>query len=365
MRILHVVETLHVGGLERVVIDLVREQIVRGNHCLVVCLFEKGALVNEIEAQGIPVETCSKQGGLDIAATKRLRGFIREFQANVVHSHNVICNYYAAMALMSNTGVLLVNTRHGIGDMPIKQNWLYGLSLLRTNRAVGVCNATSNMLRRQFPVFSRKIVTVRNGIVLDAYQKRSPKSHQWLTEQLSVPGDTMLVAIVARLNMIKNHSMLFRAFRLVLESVPGARLLVIGDGELRSVLEREVRRMGLKEKIIFLGDRRDVATLLSGVDLFVLSSLKEGYSISLLEACASALPLVATNAGGNSEIVQHNNNGLLVENGDVNSLADSIIAILTSDRKRQEYGSNSRAWVEREGTVRGMCRKYEAIYQGN
>ncbi len=362
MKILHVVETLHVGGLERVVIDLAKEQIIRGAQCGIVCLFEKGALANEIEAEGIPVQTCSKNSGLDMAAIKRLARFIQDFQADVVHTHNVTCNYYAAMALMNNAKVSLVNTRHGIGDMPRRKNWLYGLSLLRTSCAVGVCDATSNMLRRQFPVFSRKIVTVRNGIVLEAYQECNKTSHLWLSKLMGLPEDSLLVAIVARLSAVKNHSMLFHAFQKVLEVVPTARLVVIGDGELRPALESEVRQMGIEEEIIFLGDRRDVPSLLSGVDVFALSSMEEGYSISLLEACASALPIVATDAGGNAEIVRHKENGLLVENGDAGSFADSIIAILRSAGKRQKYGSNSRAWIEREGAVQGMCRRYEDIY---
>ncbi len=362
MKILHIVETLHVGGLERVVLDLVKEQVARGDQCGVICLFEKGILASEIEAQGIPVYICSKKDGLDVAATKKLAEIVRSFRADIVHSHNVICNYYAALALAANIRVPLINTRHGIGDIPKKQNWLYGLSLLRTSYIVGVCDATSSMLRSQFSVFSRKVRTVRNGIVLDHYQRRNRAAHLQLCKLLDLPEDSLVIAIVARLNAIKNHSMLFQAFREVLREIPMARLLVIGDGELRSALGSLVQQMGLEEEIIFLGDRRDVALLLPGLDVFALSSIKEGYSISLLEACASALPIVATNVGGNSEIVHHMKNGLLVQSEDTDSFADSLIAVLRSDRKRQEYGNQSRVWVEEEGTVLGMCLRYNEIY---
>lgn len=362
MRILHVVETLHVGGLERVVIDLVKEQGGKGHNCQVVCLFEEGGLASELEAKGISVETCSKHSGLDLAAIKRLKVFIRNFSADIVHSHNVTCNYYSAAALLGNRNTLLVNTRHGIGKLPKKQKWMYGLSLLRTYSVAGVCDITTEMLRRQFPLFSKKIITVHNGIVLEAYKERNPNRHLSTTELLGVPACSMLVAIVARLNAVKNHSMLFRAFKQLLEAVPSAQLVVIGEGEMRTMLESEALQLGIEKDTVFLGDRRDVPFLLSGMDMFALSSTEEGYSISLLEACASALPIVATDVGGNAEIVHHGTNGYLVKSGDADSFAQQMVAILSDEEKMLEYGRNSRMWVEKEGSVQAMHRRYEDIY---
>lgn len=362
MQILHVVETLDVGGLERVVIDLVKEQAARGHNCQVICLFEKGELASELEALGIPVAACSKRSGFDLAASRQLTEYIRTFSADVVHTHNVTCNYYAAVALLGRRKTRLVNTRHGIGKLPKKQQWLYGLSLLRTYRVAGVCNVTTKILQRQFSLFSRKMMTIHNGIVLNNYQERYSGSHQALVEKLSLPEDALLVAIVARLNRVKNHSMLLHAFRLVHQAVPQSQLLVIGDGELRSILQSEAQQLGISHYTIFLGDRRDVPFLLSGMDVFALSSTEEGYSISLLEACASALPIVATDVGGNSEIVKNKTNGFLVANNDAEAFAQRLIAILTDASKRREYGKNAREWVEKESSVQVMQRRYEKIY---
>ncbi len=362
MQVLHVVETLHVGGLERVVIDLVKEQAVRGHNCQVICLFEKGGLAAELESLGIPVAACSKRGGFDLAASRRLADYIRTFSADVVHTHNVTCNYYAAVALLGTRKIRLVNTRHGIGKLPRKQKWLYGLSLLRTYRVAGVCNVTTAMLQRQFPLFSGKILTVHNGIVLDNYQERNSRSHQALVKMLGVPANALLITIVARLNRVKNHSMLLHAFQLVREAVPESQLIVVGDGELRKILESEAQQLGISQYTVFLGDRRDVPFLLSGMDVFALSSTEEGYSISLLEACASALPIVATNVGGNSEIVENNINGFLVANDDADAFAQQLVAILTDASKRQEFGQNARKWVEQKSSVQVMHRQYEKIY---
>ncbi|WP_457673035.1 glycosyltransferase [Thiolapillus sp.] len=363
MRILHVVETLHVGGLERVVIDLVQQQVTLGHECMVNCLFEKGSLAGELEERGIPVSCCNKKSSLDLKAVRSLTGTARAFQPHVVHTHNMSSNYYAALALMNNRRIRLINTRHGIGTMPRKQKWFFGASLLRTARVVGVCHQATELLRQQFPLFHHRMMTIPNGIVLDRHPPRSREQHQRLTRQLDLPEDSLLVTVVARLNPVKNHRMLIEAFARTAENIPRARLVIIGDGELRPMLEKLVRDLAIADRARFLGDRRDVAELLAGMDLFVLPSTQEGHSISLIEACASGLPIIATNVGGNPEIVRDGFNGLLIESENTGELASRMEDLLRDREKREKFGQNGRAWAETEGSVQTMAQRYQNIYE--
>ncbi len=362
MRILHVVETLEVGGLEKVVINLILQQIQDGHECTVTCLFNKGVLSAELEKRGIPVSCCNKKSGLDITAVRYLSQAIRVFSADVVHSHNITSNYYSALALLGRPGIPLVNTRHGIGTPTRRMVWLFGLSLLRTRWIVGVCDQAAIMLKEMYPYFQNKICTIPNGIVLEQHPPRTEAHHRQLLRDLDLPEDSLLVSVVARLNAVKNHALLIDALALSTKEVPQMRLAIIGDGPTRTALEDQTRRLALEDKVLFLGDHRDVPELLAGMDLFVLPSLQEGHSISLLEACASALPIIATDVGGNAEIVRDGINGLLTQSGDTEALADKMILLLQNKPMREEFGRNARIWAETEGSVQITAQRYNKLY---
>jgi len=365
MRILHVVESLHVGGLERVVIDLVLQQSASDQQCMVICLFEKGALHNELENANIPVVCCHKKQTLDLSAVRRMAAIINDFGADVVHTHNMSCNYYAALALWKKPEIRLINTRHGIGDMPRKQRWIFGLSLFRTQFLIGVCNQATALLKKRFPMFQRKMKTIPNGIVLERHPPRSEKQHQNLTRSLGWPEDSLMITIVARLNPVKNHKLLLEAFSRLQQDIPLARLVIIGDGKLRTNLEHLAHRLDIMDKVRFLGDRRDVAHLLAGMDLFVLSSIEEGHSISLIEACAAGLPIIATAVGGTPEIVKDNINGLLTESSNTDELAAKMRTLLQNKEKRENFGRNGRIWAEAEGSIQTMANHYQHIYRND
>ncbi len=362
MHILHVVETLHTGGLERVVIDLALQQAALGHECMVVCLFEKGSLAGELEDKNIPVSCCNKKNSLDLKAVRCLAGTIGVFHPDIVHTHNMSCNYYAALALLKDRKIRLINTRHGIGEMRRKQKWLFGMSLFRTACLVGVCSQATTLLGKQFPFFRHRMKTIPNGIVLERHPRRTEQRHGQLTRSLGLPPESLLITVVARLNPVKNHRMLIEAFALTAEKLPQARLIIIGDGALRPDLEKLARDLGVDDKLLFLGDRRDVAELLAGMDLFVLPSTQEGHSISLIEACASGLPIIATNVGGNPEIVKDGVNGLLTESNNVPALADKMEKLLLDREKRERFGQNGRKWAETEGSVQAMAQRYQDIY---
>jgi glycosyltransferase involved in cell wall biosynthesis len=364
MRIIHVVETLHVGGLERVVVDLVKEQVKRGHQCLVICLFEEGRLANELSDSGIKLEVCNKTSGIDFKAINKLAEQIKSFNPDVVHTHNLVCNYYTACAkLKAVSKVLLINTRHGIGrgKVIIKELFLYGVSLLITRWVVGVCDVTRDKLRKEFSFFRKKIITVHNGIVIDKFKKKSFSDKRRVLKQLGINGKPILVTIVARLNPVKNHKLLLQAFAQIQQQISDCYLVIIGGGELITNLQELTLDLNLKQKVIFLGDRNDVTDLLSGMDLFVLCSKQEGYSISLLEACASGLALIATDVGGNKEIVTKDN-GVLVQSDNVQALSKGISQIILDKQGMQKMGENSRKWVVNNGSVEVMANKYEELY---
>jgi glycosyltransferase involved in cell wall biosynthesis len=161
---------------------------------------------------------------------------------------------------------------------------------------------------------------------------------------------------------VKDQANLIHAFARVRERVPEAVLLLIGDGTLRGELERLAGELGLMDAVRFLGDRSDVDRLLRGLDIFALSSLSEGYSVALLEACAAGLPIVATDVGGNREIVRDQNNGLLVPAADPDALAAALGRLLQAPELTSTMGRAGRKWVLAEGSLRTMAERYLRLY---
>jgi glycosyltransferase involved in cell wall biosynthesis len=205
---------------------------------------------------------------------------------------------------------------------------------------------------------------VPNGIRVDAFETASPSTHGRVARLLNLPEHTRIIGTVGRLNWTKDQLGLIRAFKRVHEQHADTALVLIGDGELRASLQQSAINEGVGDAVHFLGDRSDVREWLQGLDLFVLSSLSEGYSMALLEASAVALPIVATDVGGNGEIVRDGVTGSLVPAGNPAALADAMLTLLRHPPQARALGQAARAWVERYGSLETMAMRYAQLYDG-
>lgn len=366
MNITHVVENLNRGGLERVVLDLVKLQQQQGHRCQVICLFERGALAGELDAAGIPVHACGKRRGLDFKALAQARRLIRGLPTDVLHTHNATANYLAVLASLGLGVRRVINTRHGMGGM---QRWarsemLYRSGLVCTDIVAMVCEAASAGAVARGLVPRRKLRVVHNGVRMGEFAVATPAMRERLRQLLGVSAQTQVVGTVGRLNWAKNQSCLIRAFRQVHAAQPDSALVLVGGGSLRSELEACAQAEGVADAVHFLGDRSDVHELLQGLDVFALSSVSEGYSMALLEASATALPIVTTDVGGNREIVQDDVTGCIVPPRDAAALAQAILGLLREPVRAARLGAAARAMMEASGSVEAMAARYAELYAG-
>lgn len=364
--IVHVVENLERGGLERMVIDLASAQQAAGHRCRVVCLFEPGALAGELDAQGIAVHACRKRGGLDLAAIRSLRAQLRAVPSAVIHTHNANAHYHAVAATLGRRPARLINTRHGMGAARPRSRgeWLYRRSMGRTDAVAAVCEAARAKFAAQGVRPRHGLLSVPNGIRVDAFSAAGEDRRVSLRRVLDLPPGTRIVGSVGRLNPVKDQATLLRAFATLHAELPDTALVLVGDGALRAALEASAASLGIDDAVRFLGDRGDVRQLLQGFDVFALSSLSEGYSMALLEACASGLPIVATDVGGNREIVVDGRNGLLVPPSRADAIADAFAALLRDPARAAALGATGRDWALREASIATMAARYESLYRG-
>ena len=364
MEIVHVVENLDRGGLERTVVDLIASQRDAGHECRVICLFKLGLLARELLASGVRVDACGKRPGLDLRALRRARALIRQSPDAVIHTHNAMAHYYAVLASLGLPVKCRINTRHGMGGRTRsgRQEWLYRQSLRGTDYAVAVCEAARQRFAADGMHPRRALLSVPNGIRLERFRPADDVARQSLVAELGLPTGSRIIGTVGRLQPVKDHALLLRAFAQVRVQVPEAALVIVGDGPLRAALEAQAEQAGLSDAVRFMGDRHDVPRLLTGMEVFALTSTSEGYSVALLEACASSLPIVATDVGGNREIVRHGINGRLVPSGDTAAIATALIALLRGGEQAAAMGRAGYAWAQAEASFRTMAERYHGLY---
>jgi glycosyltransferase involved in cell wall biosynthesis len=209
-------------------------------------------------------------------------------------------------------------------------------------------------------IASDKITVIHNGIDTKIYSKYVDRDVK--RKELNLADSDRIIGNIARFFPNKDHACLLKAFKLVVEKIPSAKLLIAGDGPLRNELLELTEELALTSTVKFLGNRRDIPELLRIFDVFALSSIKEGLPITLLEAMASEVPTVATDVDGNPELVVHNQTGYIVPARDPNSLADKIITLLMDKEKAKRMGEMGRVRAEEEFSFEKMSAKYDVLY---
>ena len=204
-----------------------------------------------------------------------------------------------------------------------------------------------------------------NGVDVDAFAAAGAASGSRLDarRELGVGPDELVLLQVARLDYLKDHATAVRTLARVAARAPQARLVLVGDGPERPGVEAQVRELNLGDKVRFLGLRKDVARLLPGADLFLLTSVSEGIPLTVIEAMAAGLPVVATDVGGMSEVVADGSTGLLAPARDDAALAERILRLAGDPELRRRMGAAGRARAKDRFDERRMADDYGRIYR--
>ena len=354
--------TLAPGGTERLVVELVKRLAGESTQA-VCCLDEAGAWGHDLQRDGVPLTVVGRQPGFHPGLGVRIAAAAAAAQATVLHCHQYSPFVYGALARLRRPGLRVVFTEHGrLSDAPPSSKrrmvnpWLARVA----DRIVSVsANLRDHMVQEGFP--ARRVEVVHNGI--DVGPAPTADERAAARQALGVSHETIVIGTVARLDPVKDYGTLLAA--LAHPSMAGrpCRLVVIGDGPERARLESRAQELSVTEKVTFLGHRDDARRWLAGVDVYANSSVSEGVSLTILEAMAAGLPVVATDVGGTPEVVTPDS-GELVPARDPAALAGAIARLASDADRRRTLGRQARDRAARQFTIERMVNTYLDMYRG-
>lgn len=359
----HLLHSLNVGGAEVLAARLGRD--FRQQYRVVfACLDELGSLGEELRGEGFVVEVLGRSG-LDWRCILRLRAFLRREQVSLIHAHQYTPFFYAAASRVLSGGRPILFTEHGrhFPDYPRRKRLLFNRVLLRRqDRVVGVGEAVRQALLANEGLPPRRVEVVYNGLDLSAFAAGRPE-REAVRREIGVGADDWVLLQVARLDYLKDHATAIRAFAQLTTRRPGARLVLVGEGPERPKIEAAIRTSGVEGRVRLLGLRKDVARLLQAADVFLLSSISEGIPLTLIEAMAAGLPVVATRVGGVGEVVEEGATGLLAPSGDAVGLAAHLLRLVADPRERERLGEQGRQRAKALFSREKMNARYLELYE--
>jgi len=319
--------------------------------------------VHRFDEEGVQVKRVLIRGDMDPLLVWRLHRLLREGNYDLVHTHLIHADLYGTLAAKLAGVPIIVSTKHN--ENVFRRHSFYAFLDRTAARFADKIITISDSLKR-FAVEvegldAEKIVRIHYGLG-PTHASIDDPDRLSLRAELGIGREIPLAAIVARLIPQKGHVYLLHAFRRVLEALPEAKLLVVGEGYLRGELESLAEELGVASNVIFTGFRQDVPRIMGGIDLFVLSSLWEGFGLVLLEAMAAGKPVVATNVSAIPEIVLDGETGILVPLNDPEPMAEAITKLLAQPALARQLGCKGKQRLKQEFSTQEMIAATELVY---
>ena len=368
---MHILGNFGPGGAEMGVVRLIRDFpddkvqhsvcSIGSNHCMKDFL-PKGACFYSLGIHGanyfafLPLYKLFKRTAVDIA-----------------HVNNLAPWFDVAIASRL-AGCQCIETFHGVEAkserFSLRRRILFRLAARLSASMTAVSGPAAELMARFIKIDNAKIKIIPNGVDTGQFKPRDSKELRLsLRRELELPEESLLFGCIAALRPVKNHAGLLRAFAKALSLNEGrgdlhnAYLVLVGDGSLRDELKRLVCELGLSDRVIFMGHRNDVQRILQVLDAFVLNSYTEGMSYAVLEAMSSGLPIIATDVGANSELIENNREGFLVTPDNVDSMAKALASAIKNRGILWRLGQNAREKVMRYYSLGSMLGSYDKLYK--
>lgn len=358
--ILHFSETSEPGGSETV-LAYIAQNLDSEKYNSSVCLIEDGWLCGQLDNLGIDYKIIENKKSYDLTFLIQLVKYISKRKIDLIHAHEFMTTFYGAIAAKIMR-IPIIGTVHGKGYFTEKKSrrLAYKFAIKLSSKMVTVSRDLQRYMIDELNLPDNdKIVTIHNGIDLNKYKISNDSK---LRGALKLNNNAIIGGIVGSLFKVKGLPYLIEAVNKVIKHHPEFILLIAGLGDQEESLRQQIDTMGLQKNVVLLGFRDDIPSLLNLFDVYLCSSISEGLSLSILEAMASGLPVVATDVGGNSELIKDNVNGFLVPPCDPHQLAKKIIVLLENRKLREDMGKVGVEIAEKMFSLKSMIDSYQNLY---
>ncbi|AVX30364.1 N-acetyl-alpha-D-glucosaminyl L-malate synthase BshA [Carboxydocella thermautotrophica] len=362
LKVLHILPKLGFGGAERLVLDLVR---FKKNVDTGLCI-----LYNNInpffEQELISINTrywyLNKKRGFDVSMFNKILTIINDFDPDIVHTHLYVLRYALVPSILAKVPVI-IHTVHNDPYYEVDKvgKIIHYLGFKKQNLIpVSISNLICDKLKKFYQVEYSPVIY--NGVDTENFNMRLNDSTKIdFKKYFGIPIDKKIILHIGRFARQKNHILLVNAYMMIKEKLNDTILVLVGDGPERAKIESYVKDKDLQKNVFFLGEISNVNSLYQIADVFVLSSDWEGFPLVLLEAMSAGLPIVSTNVGGISEIIEDKVTGFLVEPRDTYGLASKIIEILKNQQLAYKIKNNLEKRAK-EFDIRKTVENYEKLY---
>jgi glycosyltransferase involved in cell wall biosynthesis len=366
LHVAHAVLSLDVGGLERIVIDLIRAGIGEGDRVSVIGLEKDGSLAQTAKQLGAQIHCLHKAPGRRPEIVPHVASLLAGLRPDVLHTHQIGPAWYLSQVAPSFK-IPLLHTEHGnpfarahSSVAVMKQRLLYAQTSRRLGLFCCVSQDIAKAMARFRTVPRRLLDVIPNGISTD--EPRGLASAPEIRAQWDIPSDAMVIGTVGRLDEVKRQDLLIDAFS---QLEPGANryLLLVGDGPERGRLEHRVMDLGLQDRIRFTGFQSQPEAYYRAMDVFVLTSRSEGLPLSLLEAWAAGKPAVCTAVGGIVGVVSDGIDAMLVPSGDAKKVAMALNQLLKDPSRGHRMGQAGHKKVLETYSLERMASAYRIRYE--
>jgi len=368
LRVFHLITAGDVlAGAEQLLIGMARTAD-RARWDLAFCtLMPHDKLHDAIISHGWPAHGLGLGGVASMPlALHRLRRLLAEFRPDVLHTHLYHASVAASVAAALDRRFVLVQTRHYsdyVARFRSRRAPIDAWAARRCDRIIAVSDAAKEQLVEKEGVLASRVTVVDNGVEWDRLVALDHGAGRRRLEELGVPTKGAVIGCAATFNVRKGHTYLFQAMVRVLERRPDARLVLLGTGPEEGAFRAEIDRLGIRDKVHFLGFRADAQELMAGLDVYVQPSVEEGFGLAVIEAMAMRRPVVATAVGGMMQTVEPDRTGLRVPAADPTSLADALLAVLDDPPRAADLGRQASENVRAKYSLERMLEQYDAVYR--
>lgn len=359
IRVVYLVHTLGLAGLENVVVSLINGLEPSLFACTIVSLQEP--LQNKVDTERVQVVSLDKKGGNDPRLIYRLYRFLRQERPHIVQTHNWGTLLEGALAAKLAGVPIVIHAERGTIEGRRRNLFVQRRLLKVVDQVLSASEALRQRLAASTGFPYEKIKPIPNGVDVSLFSPR-PTEKQRIRKNLGLELTAIYIGTVANLRPVKNHALLLRVGSRLCQSHEQVRFVFAGDGPLKEQLVALAEELGISTKVRFLGARSDIPEVLNALDIFVLPSLSEGMPNAVLEAMACGLPIVATRVGGIPELIDDGNTGFLVPSEDERQLEAILGHLLHDDAKRRALGEKGRQRVLECFRLERMVNEYQELY---